>query len=156
AKSPSYWSRIAGALGLEVPAEPEIPAPIDSPPKIEASAPPPPRSAEPPRPFERSAHALEPSSREPAPAARTPLEEMFGAPPADVDVFRGGPREEAPRLREPSIPRNRADDESGSVLDYDVEAGSDLSLGATGAREEGPRREEEMERDPRRRRRRGR
>lgn len=56
-RSPSYWSRIAGALGLEVPAEPE-PAPPSPPPSpAEAIGPPPPAvSATPPVPPARPAN----------------------------------------------------------------------------------------------------
>jgi len=161
AKSPSYWSRIAGALGLEVPqpAEPivdERQAHRSQEPKHrrveEPQAPPPERD------FEPAARAPEPPPRgfEPRTSAdvpvRSPLDEMFGSGPTSVDTFGKGVNE--PRGREAAAASQREVGDSGSVLDYDVSAGSDLHLDKTDDREYRPRGEDEGPGDGRRRRRR--
>jgi ribonuclease E len=80
---------------------------------------------------------------------------MFGEKPADLDVFGLGREGETPR-REPAAGRDRAEDESGSVLEYDQPegSGSDLPLGAGPQGEAGTRGEERPDREGRRRRRR--
>jgi hypothetical protein len=186
AKSPSYWSRIAGALGLESAAAPEpavdrpamespAPAAAEEPrhARVEESA----REARRPqrhererefpsrgheRPMREERPPREERSRrdEPQrtsePPARSPLDEMLGAQDADVDVFGLGVESESPRMREPSSPHDREEEERGSVLDYDVPegTGSDLAIEEAPPREFGARGEEGREREGRRRRRR--
>lgn len=167
AKSPSYWSRIAGALGLEVAQEPE-PTKAEEP------------EAEEPRREEiqerkteetRTKEALprerlrteDRSSREFAPlesevTPRSALDEMFGPKSPDVDVFDLGIETESPQGREPSLSQRGEDEDRGPILEYDLpeESGSDLSLDAGSPREERERMDEEHDRGGRRRRRRGR
>jgi hypothetical protein len=81
---------------------------------------------------------------------------MFGPKSADLDVFNLDSPENAPRLREPHVPRGREKEDRGPVLDYDAAEDSDLSLDQELPREEGPRSEGTGEGDglrPRRRRR---
>ena len=178
AKSPSYWSRIAGALGLESAAPPEPPAVEETKteePRIEE-----PRAEEPPRAFERPRREQRPREdrprhedrprreerqrrdeppRESELPPRSSLDEMFGPKPADVDVFGLRVESDSPRVREPSTPRDREDEDRGSVLEYDRPegSGSDLPLGATPPREDRDQGDEGAGREGRgRRRRRGR
>jgi len=186
AKSPSYWSRIAGALGLESASAPEPaveqPAKGESP-SLAAEEPRHARAEQPtyesrrPQRQERerasAARAQERPIREERPPheerarrdepprtsehpTRSPLDEMFGAQDADVDVFGLGVESESPRMHEPSGAHDREDEERGSVLDYDVPegTGSDLSLEESPPRGIGAGGEEEREREGRRRRRR--
>lgn len=178
AKSPSYWSRIAGALGLDVGSAPQ---PVVEESKDQRTEEPkaepetqrrhhessreremPPRAFERPRRGEeRTSHERPPreeraryEERTPSeePGGRSALDDMFGPKAVDVDVFSLG-GEESPRVREQSESRSREDEERGSVLDYDVPEGSDLALDrAEGGEEMG--REEGPGRDGRRRRRR--
>src|SRR5262245_5391151 len=112
AKSPSYWSRIAGALGLEVPSQPEPPPAEEEPiPQPESC-----ESEEPPRAFDRPtrekarehrpAREERPWEKEFAPenepVQRSTLDEMFGPKTPDVDVFGLGIESNSPRMREPS------------------------------------------------------
>ena len=80
AKSPSYWSRIAGALGLETPAVPE-PEPVPPTP-----APPAPVAERPARSQESGGRGREAQPDRNAPPPRK-LESMFGPKEPDVDVF---------------------------------------------------------------------
>lgn len=173
ARSPSYWSRIAGVLGLEVPPQekglnqPSVdePAPTPAPP-VAATPPAPPARpvSEPTRMFERRAREERARPAVPSPpvsrgeegaASRIPSQEG-GARRAEL------PRRpaERPSLREPvtkeELPRRRpAEAAELPPLEEDVEVGEEAVLEEEAVRGEEPPREGRSRRRRRRRGRRG-
>ena len=98
AKSPSYWSRIAGALGLETPAVPE-PEPTPPPP-------PAPVAERPARGQESGGRGRESQPERAAPPPRK-LESMFGPKEPDVDVFALDQGSERGSVEPPRQPAHR-------------------------------------------------
>jgi hypothetical protein len=177
-KTPSYWSRIAGALGLESAAEPETaaeppPEAVREAPAAETTKPPfarheearpsraPRQDESPRRGFDRprrEEHRSRTEREQPETTPQQSLSDVFGKKQPDVNVFDHGVRDEDGETRTDvaaDLPRSK--DDSGAVIDYDRPEGADLSFAPPAAGERGFGAEEGEERDGhRRRRRRGR
>ena len=180
-RSPSYWSRIAGALGLEVPPEPEqppppveesAPSPAPAPPAAATPPAPPARPvSQPPRMFERrtreergrpeSAGVAGPRTEEAPASPKTPSQEGFGrrgeAPRRPTERPAERPATREPVSKE-DLPRRRPAEAADlpPLEEEEIEAGEEIALeGEPAAAEEPPAREGRSRRRRRRRGRRG-